>query len=49
MRFDYVPDDAVLLNDAWLLATCPEIEYCNGDHAVQLALAGLPVDRAQGV
>ncbi len=34
-----VPDDAVLLNDAaWLLATCPEIEYCNGDHAVQLAL-----------
>lgn len=32
------PDDSTLLNDAaWLLATCPQIEYCNGDHAVQLA------------
>ncbi len=45
-----VPDDAVLLNDAaWLLATCPEIEYCNGDHAVQLARARLRVDRSQGI
>jgi tetratricopeptide (TPR) repeat protein len=32
------PDSAVLLNDtAWVLATCPEIEFCNGDHAVELA------------
>jgi tetratricopeptide (TPR) repeat protein len=32
------PDSPVLLNDAaWILATCPEIEFCNGDHAVQLA------------
>jgi tetratricopeptide (TPR) repeat protein len=32
------PEVPMLLNDAaWVLATCPQIEYCNGDHAVQLA------------
>lgn len=33
-----MPDSPTLLNDAaWLLATCPQVEFCNGDHAVQLA------------
>ncbi|BAJ00476.1 tetratricopeptide repeat protein [Shewanella violacea] len=36
-RFNSVGDEVSLGNVAWILATCPEAEYRNGDKALELA------------
>ncbi|NMH65334.1 tetratricopeptide repeat protein [Shewanella salipaludis] len=44
-HFSAAGDDIALGNVAWILATCPEAEYRNGDRAVALALELLRHDQ----
>ena len=44
-QFNAVGDQASLGNVAWILATCPEAQYRNGDKALELSLALLEADK----
>ena len=43
-QFSQVGDDVALGNVAWILATCPEAEYRDGNRAVELSLQLLKVN-----
>lgn len=43
-QFSQVGDDTALGNVAWILATCPEAEYRDGNRAVELSLQLLKVN-----
>ncbi|NRB24486.1 MAG: SEL1-like repeat protein [Shewanella sp.] len=44
-RFNSVGDEVSLGNVAWILATCPEAKYRNGDKALELARSLVASDR----
>ncbi|WP_371988175.1 tetratricopeptide repeat protein [Shewanella sp. 10N.261.52.F9] len=44
-QFNAVGDEVSLGNIAWILATCPEAQYRNGDKALELSLALLEANK----